>query len=170
MKRIFLSAALLAASVFAYAQHTLVLKTGEKMNGTLQSVKEGNVSFLFKGNAMNFKLGEVSSILLDSKQEEQKVSAVPADAGMKGVNFVMPGRTLVKPPKIDNLTLEKGIVVVALTIDKDGNVRKAEPGAEGTTTTSSYLLTKAKHAAQTVQFDKCPKCPLESQGSITITF
>jgi hypothetical protein len=170
MKNIFLSMALLGASYLSNAQHTLVLKTGEKMNGTLQTVKDGNVSFLFKGNAMNFKMGEVSEIILDAKGEEQKASTAPADAGMRGVSFVMAGRNLVKPPKIDNLTMEKGIVVVALTIDKDGNVRKAEPGAEGTTTTSSYLLTKAKQAAQTVQFDKCPKCPLESQGTITITF
>ncbi len=170
MRKIFFAAVITLSGYLLHAQHTLVLKSGEKMNGTLQTVKDGTLSFLFKGNAMNFKMEEVSAILLDAKTEDAKPVAASSDAGTRGVSFVMPGRTLVKQPKIDNLTMEKGIVVVSLTIDKEGNVIKAEPGAEGTTTTSNYLLTKAMQAARTVQFDKCPKCPLQSQGSITITF
>ena len=170
MKKIFLSAAIIAATFFANAQNTLVLKSGEKMNGTLQEVKDGNVKFMFKGNVMNFKQNEVSAILLDSKAEEQKSSTTVMDAGTRGVSFVMAGRTLAKQPKVDNLTMEKGIVVVEITIDKYGHVQKAEPGGEGTTTTSNYLLTKAKQAAQSAEFDNCAKCPLSSAGSITITF
>ena len=108
MKKIFLSAAIIAATFFANAQNTLVLKSGEKMNGTLQEVKDGNVKFMFKGNVMNFKQNEVSAILLDSKAEDQKSSTTVMDAGTRGVSFVMAGRTLVKQPKVDNLFLDCG--------------------------------------------------------------
>ena len=82
----------------------------------------------------------------------------------------MPGRKLNRQPKIDNLTMEKGIVVIAITINKYGNVVKAEPGAEGTTTTSQYLLTKAKQAAESAMFDGGTTFPLEQKGTITVTF
>jgi hypothetical protein len=58
--------------------------------------------------------------------------------------------------------------VVDVTIDKYGNVIKASPGAPGTTTTSKYLLTKAKQAAESVKFDTSPTMPLETEGTITI--
>ena len=77
---------------------------------------------------------------------------------------------MTREPKIDNLTMEKGIVVVEITINKYGNVVKAEPGIEGSTTTSNYLLTKAKQAAESVMFDTSPKMPQSQTGSITITF
>jgi hypothetical protein len=82
----------------------------------------------------------------------------------------MNGRKMLKQPKIDNLTMEKGIVVVEITINKYGSVTKAVPGIEGSTTTSTYLLTKAKQAAESVTFDTSPVMPLEQKGSITITF
>ena len=75
-----------------------------------------------------------------------------------------------KQPKIDNLTMEKGIVVVEITINKYGNVVKAVPGIEGTTTTSNYLHTKAKHAAESVKFDTSPVMPIEQKGTLTIIF
>jgi hypothetical protein len=82
----------------------------------------------------------------------------------------MAGRKMIKDPKVDNLTMEKGIVVVEITINKYGNVIKAVPGIEGSTTTSSYLLTKAKQAAESVQFDTSPVMPQSQTGTITVTF
>ena len=82
----------------------------------------------------------------------------------------MNGRKMTKQPTVSNLTMEKGLVVVDITINKYGNVIKAEPGAEGTTTTSQYLLTKGKQAAESAAFDTGPTMPLEQKGSITITF
>lgn len=171
MKKLILAVGLVCAAFFVNAQNTLVLKSGEKMSGTVQSVKDGSVNFLFKGNPMTFKVEDVSAIFFTESQPELKTETAPAkDAGMRGVKYEMPGRTLVKPPKIDNLTMEKGVVVVEITIDKYGHVTKASPGAEGTTTTSNYLLTKAKQAAESVAFDNCAKCPLETKGTITLTF
>ena len=160
---------LLCSATFLFAQHTLVLKSGEKMTGTVQQIKDGNISFLFKGNPMTFKVSEASAIYFDAATET-KADNTEMSADMRGVKYEMPGRTITKPPKIENLTMEKGVVVVEISIDKYGHVTKASPGAEGTTTTSSYLLTKAKEAAESVMFNNCPKCPLDTKGTITLTF
>ena len=156
------------------AQHKLVLKSGETMNGEVVSIKDGSLSFSFKGNNMNFKTSEISSIVFsDSKpiQSDATYNTKTTTAGgTKGVRYVMNGRKMVKQPVVNNLTNEKGIVVVEVTINKYGNVIKAEPGAEGTTTTSQYLLTKAKQAAESVAFDTFQVAPLEQKGTISIVF
>ena len=80
-------------------------------------------------------MGEVKAIEFNQPVKSNESAGNGTNAGTKGVSFVMPGRKLIKQPKIDNLTMEKGIVVVAITINKYGDVVKAEPGIEGTTTT-----------------------------------
>lgn len=173
MKRIYFLLFALTIPFFGIAQHTLMLKSGEKMNGEVQSIKEGVLSFSFKGNPMTFKLVEVASITFDQSAPvvtKSSTSSGTTPSGTKGVSYVMNGRKMTKQPTVSNLTMEKGIVVVDITINKYGNVIKAEPGAEGTTTTSQYLLTKGKQAAESASFDTGPTMPLEQKGSITITF
>lgn len=157
---------------FTHAQHIVILKSGEKMSGTVQSLKDGSISFLFKGNTMTFKIDEVSSVIFDSKNasSSQEIKPVTKEAGIKGVQYTMPGRTMITPPKYENLTMKKGVVVCEIIIDKYGHVEKVNPGTEGSTTADSYLIEKAKQAAQSAQFDNCPKCPLQTSGTITITF
>ncbi len=155
-----------AISSIGFAQHTVTLKTGEKLDGELQSIQNHQVNFFSKGTVLTFDLGQISSISFDGPVK----STGAAPTGNKAVSFVMPGRKLVRQPKIDNLTMERGIVVVEITINKYGNVMKAEPGAEGTTTTSQYLLTKAKQAAESAMFDGGTTLPLEQKGTISIVF
>jgi hypothetical protein len=172
MKKLIATCLFILAAHLSDAQHTLVLKSGEKMNGEVQSLKDGNISFLFKGNVMNMKVSEISAIYFEDKGSPGtgEVKASTTTPGTKGVSYVMTGRKLINQPKVDNLTQEKGIVVVAVNIDKYGHVKKAEPGAEGTTTNSNYLLTKAKQAAESAIFDNCATCPLDTKGTITIIF
>ncbi len=151
------------------AQHTIVLKSGEKMSGEVKSLNDGVIKFNFKGNEMSFKVAEVSSLQFSSGASSLSDES-PKTSTTKGVSYVMAGRKITKEPKIDNLTMEKGIVVVAITINKYGNVVKAEPGVEGSTTTSKYLLTKAQQAALSAMFDTSPVMPLEQKGTMTITF
>lgn len=146
------------------AQHTLVLKSGEKMNGTLKKYQDGTAFFEFKGNEMKFTSTEIASIIFDDR------TAAAEPTGQKGVSYVLEGRKLVKQPVFENLTMKKGIVAVAVTVDKYGSVLKANPGAEGTTTTDKYLLDLSKNAAQGAKFDNCPKCPLQMEGIITFTY
>jgi hypothetical protein len=164
---------ILSAILFSYsvnAQHTLVLKSGEKMNGEVKKLEDGKITFMFKGNAMTFTVAEIEAIYFSKKAEDAAAKPAEQTTGMKGVSFEMAGRQLVKPPKAENLTMKKGIVVVAISIDKYGHIMKAEPGAEGTTTTDDYLLKLAKQGAESAMFDNCPKCPLEMKGTITLTF
>jgi hypothetical protein len=168
MNRLALIAAFLLASVSIRAQHTLLLKSGEKMTGEVKSLQDGVIKFSFKGNDMTFKVAEVSSIQFDGTASA--TSNASKTSTTKGVSYVMAGRKMTKEPKIDNLTMEKGVVVVEITINKYGNVIKAVPGIEGSTTISNYLLTKAKQAAESVMFDTSPVMPLEQKGTITITF
>ncbi|MFN8153702.1 MAG: hypothetical protein U0Y08_05350 [Bacteroidia bacterium] len=153
-------------SSLSFAQHTVTLKTGEKLEGELQSIQNHQVNFFSKGTVLTFDLGQISSISFDGPVKS--TGATPS--GSKGVSFVMPGRKIIKQPKVDNLTMERGVVVVAITINKYGDVIKAEPGAEGTTTMSQYLLTKAKQAAESAKFDGGTTMPLEQKGTITVTF
>lgn len=170
MKKNLLYLFLLIAVSPVYAQHQIVLKSGETMNGEVKSLADGVIKFNFKGNEMTFKVAEVNSIQFSAGATASPTAATPANASTKGVTYVMNGRKMVKQPKIDNLTMEKGIVVVEITINKYGSVIKAVPGIEGTTTTSTYLQTKAKQAAESVTFDTSPVMPLEQKGTITITF
>jgi hypothetical protein len=154
-------------SGFCMAQHVIVTKSGETLNGELQKIENNTVSFFHKGSVLTFQLGQIKSITFDA---EPGIGSGNTQSGQRGVSFVMPGRKIIKQPKVDNLTMERGIVVVAITINKYGDVIKAEPGVEGTTTTSQYLLTKAQQAAQSAKFDGGTTMPLEQKGTITITF
>jgi hypothetical protein len=165
----FMIALLLCLGIGANAQHTVVMKDGKKMEGELQSIVDNTVTFFYKGSNITFHVGEITSIIFDGKIPNGGGSAATPGA-TKGTSYIMPGRKLVKQPRVDNLTMEKGIVVIAVTINKYGNVIKAEPGAEGTTTTSNYLLTKGKQAAESAAFDGGTTFPLEQKGTITVTF
>lgn len=157
----------LMSGVNVSAQHTLHLRSGEKMTGEVKSINDGTLKFLFKGNEMSFRVNEIRTISFES-DAGFAVGAVIAST--KGVSYVMAGRKMIRDPRIDNLTMEKGIVVVEITINKYGNVVKAVPGIEGSTTNSQYLLTKAKQAAESAMFDTSPVMPQSQTGSITITF
>jgi hypothetical protein len=162
---IFISTLLLSTA--GIAQHVILTKSGESLNGELQKIENNTVSFFHKGSVLTFQLGQIKSITFDA---EPGAGNGGTASGQRGVSFVMPGRKIIKQPKVDNLTMERGIVVVAITINKYGDVIKAEPGVEGTTTTSQYLLTKAQQAAQSAKFDGGTTMPLEQKGTITVTF
>lgn len=183
MKNLFLLAfCWLVSTTGIHAQHTVILKSGEKMTGKVQSLANGVIVFDFKGNSMKLKTDEVSSIVFGEGAEGSKVaetagSKLPSAPGEKSVTanntvvrYKVADRTIIKPPVVNNLTQEKGTVVVTVTIDKYGHVRKAVPGAEGSSTKSDYLWTKAKQAAESALFDNVPNAPLEQTGYMVIVF
>jgi hypothetical protein len=182
-KKILLSTAFVLTSCFTFAQHIIVLKSGEKLNGIVASIKDGYLNFTYKNNPREVKIGDVSAIYFDQQampaapSAEVKTGAAPKEPGEKTVSYQMytvrykvADRTITKPPVITNLTEQKGTVVVSITVDKYGHVVKAVPGSEGSTTKSDYLLTKAKQAAESAQFDFLPTSPLEAKGYMIIQF
>ncbi len=185
MKNVLAGIILALTGLSVNAQHTVNLKSGEKMNGKVQSMKDGIINFEFKGNVMKLKESEVTSIFFNEgpasgtgtgspKSSSAEIIREPGEKQVTVesciIRYKVADRIISKPPLVSNLTQEKGTVVVDVTVDKYGHVKKAIPGAKGTTTTSEYLLTKAKQAAESTLFDNVPKAPLEQSGYMIIPF
>ena len=182
-KKILLSTAFTLFVFSAFAQHTIILKSGEKIHGAVASLKDGFLNYTSKNHPKEVKITEVKSIhfeVLPASEETAsgiKSSTAPREPGEKTVSYQMynirykvADRTITKPPKIDNLTEQRGTVVINITVDKYGHVVKAVPGGDGSTTKSDYLYTKAKQAAESAQFDFSPTSPLEAKGYMIIQF
>ena len=86
-----------------------------------------------------------------------------------GISFSLGGRTSVSLSKPFDNSQETGRVVVDITVDKYGNVVTANPGARGSTTTSSHLYKKAQEAALKAKFIPNPEVE-EQRGTITFVF
>lgn len=181
MKKIFVCIAAVFCFNNLFAQHTVIMKNGDKMNGNVKALKEGMLTFEFKGNEMKLKIDEINSILFDVSNglssvtnnvsyKEKEVGEKSITAGSYLIKYKVADRSIAKTPQVSNLTQEKGTVVVDITIDKYGHVVKALPGAAGTTTNSEYLKTKAKQAAESAIFDNVLTAPLEQKGYMIISF
>jgi TonB family protein len=90
-----------------------------------------------------------------------------------GISFSLEGRnvigTLAKPEYNIN---DYGTVVVQITVNKEGIVTSAVPGAKGSTTMDSRLLEAAKKAAMQARFNKVtsPDAATYQRGTITYHF
>ena len=65
---------------------------------------------------------------------------------------------------------ESGIVVVKIWVDQYGNVKRAEPGADGTTISSKKLWAEARAVALKAHFDQKADAPAMQEGTITYIF
>ncbi|HEX4888177.1 MAG TPA: hypothetical protein VFV37_09045 [Luteibaculaceae bacterium] len=97
------------------------------------------------------------------------------EPGGKGVlgrgngTWELAGRSLVKAASIES-TVEEGIVVLKIWVDRRGKVFKAEPILAQCTTTSEYLISKAKRAALEAEYDPKPDAAPEQVGKMTFRF
>lgn len=88
-----------------------------------------------------------------------------------GNKFTLSGREMVGGLPIPKFEIqEAGIVVVAITVDKDGNVTEANAGAKGTTTANEILRNAAEEAARKAKFKRKPDAPPMQKGTITYIF
>jgi protein TonB len=87
-----------------------------------------------------------------------------------GTGAHLSNRHLVVPATLVSNEQEEGIVVVAITVDKDGNVTAAEPRAKGSTTTSAVLWAKARQAALKAKFDRSPDGSSDQHGVYIFNF
>ena len=180
MKKILALCLVFSFGFHVYSQQLVQLKTGEKMNGQVKSLNNGIVELLYKGSIKKINVSEIYSINFGETGESiigESKATIQREPGEKQitsgsymVRYKVADRLISKPPKIDNLTQEKGTVVVEITIDKYGHVMKATPGAPGSSTNSDYLKTKAMQAAQSTIFNNVPTAPLEQKGYMVIVF
>jgi TonB family protein len=90
-----------------------------------------------------------------------------------GISYNLDGRSvygsLTKPEYSVN---EYGTVIVTITVNKEGNVISAVPGAKGTTTTNSTLWEAARKAAMQAKFNRVntTDAPVSQKGTITYRF
>lgn len=87
-----------------------------------------------------------------------------------GSGYSLGGRkALTKPSPAYNCN-EEGKVVVQITVDKNGNVTDAKPGARGTTNAASCLLVQARLAAMNTKWEPSPDGTEKQVGSIVYNF
>ena len=159
----------------AFAQHTIIMKDGSQKKGEVISIKGPVLTLFSSGRNMEILVSDVRTINFYDEEKASAASSVNVrkkfKEGFKEYEYEMEGRKMISFPKIGLGTKDEGIVVVEVTIDKYGNVLKADPGAPGTKTTDDkYLFVKAKSACQQAKFDSDPTAPLSTTGKIYVTF
>lgn len=89
-----------------------------------------------------------------------------------GNSYNLAGRTIVggKLPKPTYNVQEEGKVIVAITVDKNGNVTAATVQSKGTTIQNRTLWSVATQAARKAKFNADPTKPVAQQGTITYNF
>ncbi len=87
-----------------------------------------------------------------------------------GPSFSLSGRSATSLPKPNYPGNDEGIVVVKITVDKNGNVTVAEPGVQGTTIMNQKFWQEAKQAAIKAKFNTDNNAPAYQQGTITYRF
>lgn len=88
-----------------------------------------------------------------------------------GISFDLTGRNNVGAfPRPEYKQQVEGVVVVEVTVDKEGKVTQAVAGAKGTTTLDESLRHAAEQAALKARFDRKPDAPAFQKGTITYRF
>lgn len=158
------------------SQHTVVLKNGEKFQGVLLGIENDVVQFAVNRKPVSFEMKNVSSIFFDEYipydgsliKDESMVKTVKS--GEYTLHYLIKDREMIQVPKISNGTNNRGVVVVDIVVNQNGNVISAKPGGVGSTTTSEYLYTKAQFAAQGAKFSPDYKGPVRTEGYIEIKY
>ena len=89
--------------------------------------------------------------------------------GEDGTAYQLGDRKANIKPKPQGNQVE-GKVVVAITVDRLGNVIYANPGVKGSTTYNKQLLQRAKTAALKTKFEPKQSAPTNQQGKIIYYF
>ncbi|SDS27697.1 outer membrane transport energization protein TonB [Polaribacter sp. KT25b] len=87
-----------------------------------------------------------------------------------GGNYNLAGRKALSKPIEQPDCQEEGIVVVRITVDKNGKVISAVPGVKGSTNTAACLLKPAKEAALKTTWNADEKAPANQVGTIIYKF
>lgn len=157
------------------AQHSLVLKSGDKVDCVVLSLDNDVWTVYEDGQEKKINMKEVSSIFFNEYVPYDGVF-IPSGqettlrVGDFTVKYQVKDRKLVRNPKVSIGTQDKGAVVVKVIVDRYGNILSADPGQSGSTTSSKYLYIKAETAAKTAKFDQNLKGPLKTEGTITIVY
>ena len=87
-----------------------------------------------------------------------------------GGNYNLAGRKVLSTPKKQPDCQEEGVVVVRITVAKNGKVLSAIPGVKGSTNTAPCLLKPAKEAALSTIWNSDGAAPKIQTGTIIYKF
>lgn len=87
-----------------------------------------------------------------------------------GISYSLSGRSAISLPKPKYPGDDAGLVIVKVTVDKNGRVTNAEPGARGTTIMNQKFWNEAKQAAMKAKFNVSQNAPAYQQGTISYKF
>ncbi len=87
-----------------------------------------------------------------------------------GISFSLDGRSAQSLPKPAYPGNEQGVVVVQVTVDKNGVVKKAEAGVKGSTIADPEFIAAARKAALLARFNVDENAPAFQIGTITYRF
>ena len=162
-------------SLLLSAQHSIVLKSGDKVQCVVLSLNNDVWMVYENGKELSIPMKEVSSIFFNEYVPYDGIfvptgKETTLKVGDFIVKYMMKDRKMIRNPKVSIGTQDKGAVVVKIIIDRYGNVLSADPGQSGSTTSNNYLYIKAKTAAKTAKFDESFKGPLKTEGTLTIVY
>ena len=159
----------------AMSQHFVILKSGKKIECVVNALNNDTLEIYVDMMLQKVPLSEVSSIYFaqhveyDGKLTEE-AETVSVKSGAYTIQYKIKDRKMTTIPPVSNSSEKKGRVVVKITIDRYGNIKSAEPGYIGSTTTDKYLLTKAMIAAKAAHFDTDMTGPLSVEGIIIFNY
>lgn len=87
-----------------------------------------------------------------------------------GVGFDLTGRNFRSLPRVEDRSQEQGRIVIAIIVDKNGNVLRTEGPVRGSTLTNGTLVRKCREAAMKAKFTASPQGVEEQKGTITFNF
>ena len=176
MKKLFLALPFILFGA-AQAQHSVVLKTGEKITGVVMQLQEDVLMVYINRSPREIMLRDVSSIFFDEYipydgrfSSDAPVKRMRSADGEYTIEYQVVDREMIKAPRLSNATQKKGVVVVEFVVNRAGTVLKTTAGVTGSTTSDEYLLTKAEFACMGAKFKEHPKGPLETTGTIIIQY
>lgn len=85
-------------------------------------------------------------------------------------NYQLAGRKVLTKPQPRYTCNEQGTVAVEISVDQNGRVISATPGARGTTNSAKCLLDQARQAALNTKFDSSDSAPEKQVGKIVYNF
>ncbi len=152
-------------------------KPEEVVPEPVEEPREVNEKALYKGrtNTGNTESGEgITSgqgnqgSITGTENAENYSNALSSGSG--SVSYSLSGRNPLVLPKPEYDHQKEGKVVVEVTVDRNGNVVRTNPGVRGSTTLDEYLLKVANEAALKAKFDRKPDAPAYQKGTITYIF
>ncbi|MCO4805059.1 MAG: hypothetical protein KC456_00570 [Flavobacteriales bacterium] len=177
MIKVLIGAAMLLISSSVMAQHSVVLKTGDKIEGVVMELMDDELTIYVNRQPKKIMLRDISSIFFDeyvpydgSLKSETPIRKIKSADGGYMVEYQILDRNMIQAPRLSNATEKRGTVVVEVIVNRSGTVLKVKSGVTGSTTSDEYLLTKAEYACKGIKFNEYMKAPLETKGLITIHY